>query len=76
MTFESTGCREVPYRCIACGAEDKGTFFPEEQTPEAIQCWNCGAGRGTKSTHEMFMMGKGMFVVVPEGTSEINPNLN
>lgn len=76
MTFESLNAKEVQYRCTACNAEDKLKLLPDEHIPEAVQCWNCGAGRGTKSTMEMYHTGRAMFVVVQETPENEVQNVN
>lgn len=52
----------VIYRCNQCGQWDRDRGF--YSTPaQAIHCWNCGSGRGSKSWMQMVESREGMFPV-------------
>lgn len=56
------GIRYQVYECQheECGALDRAKLFPTEEAPLAINCWQCGAGRGMQ-VPAMRQRGVGMF---------------
>ena len=50
------------YKCEQCGAVDRPSFFTHEVIPQAINCWNCHAGRG-KTIQQQEATGVGMLIV-------------
>lgn len=66
MTWESVGASRQNYQCIECAHFDSSVQFENEMAPEAIQCSNCGSGRGIPSIGEMIARGKGMRPVTQE----------
>ncbi len=57
---EKDPMRYVKYICAKCKAEDTGKYFEEEPISPAINCWQCGAGRGLDQA-EMISSKRGMF---------------
>ena len=57
---------KVTYKCAKCGETDSPEFYPNEQAPPAINCWNCHSGYGL-DLPKMIQDGKGMFPVGARG---------
>lgn len=57
------GIRYQVYECTnkECGALDRAKLFATEEAPLAINCWQCGAGRGMPNAGVMRQRGVGMF---------------
>lgn len=65
----------VEFQCSKCESKDTIKLFPGESAPQALNCWNCGAGReyGPGHIHQQVFDKVGMLPIPDDkGTGAIN----